>query len=40
MNKDVIINNWMTIGNSTKKESVFTKSGRVNTGEKVLEDLH
>ena len=34
MNKDVIINNWMTIGNSTKKESVFTKSGRVNTGEK------
>ena len=33
MNKDVIINNWMTIGNSTKKESVFTKSGRVNTGE-------
>ena len=34
MNKEVIINNWMTIGNSTKKESVFTKSGRVNTGEK------
>lgn len=34
MNKDVIINNWMTIGNSSKKESVFTKSGRVNTGEK------
>ena len=34
MNKDVIINNWMTIGNSTKKESVYTKSGRVNTGEK------
>lgn len=34
MNKDIIINNWMTIGNSTKKESVFTKSGRVNTGEK------
>lgn len=34
MNRDVIINNWMTIGNSTKKESVFTKSGRVNTGEK------
>ena len=34
MNKDIIINNWMTIGNSTKRESVFTKSGRVNTGEK------
>lgn len=34
MNKDVIINNWMTIGSSNKKESVFTKSGRVNTGEK------
>lgn len=34
MNKDVLINNWMTIGNSTKKESVFTKLGRVNTGEK------
>lgn len=34
MNKDVIMNNWMTIGNSAKKESVFTKSGRVNTGEK------
>lgn len=34
MNKDAIINNWMTIGNSAKKESVFTKSGRVNTGEK------
>lgn len=34
MNKDVIINNWMTIGNSTKKDSVYTKSGRVNTGEK------
>ena len=34
MNKETIINNWMTIGNSSKKESVFTKSGRVNTGEK------
>ena len=34
MNKDVIINNWMTIGNSAKKDSVYTKSGRVNTGEK------
>ena len=34
MNKGTIVNNWMTIGNSTKKESVYTKSGRVNTGEK------
>lgn len=34
MNKDIIINNWMTIGNSTKKETIFTKSGRVTTGEK------
>lgn len=34
MNKDVIISNWMTIGNSTKKENIYTKSGRVNTGEK------
>lgn len=34
MNKDVIINNWMTIGSSTKKDHIYTKSGRVNTGEK------
>lgn len=34
MNKDTIINNWMTIGNSSKKDSVYTKAGRVNTGEK------
>lgn len=34
MNKDVIVSNWMTIGNSTKKENIYTKSGRVNTGEK------
>lgn len=34
MNKDVIMNNWMTIGNSTKIDSVYTKAGRVNTGEK------
>lgn len=34
MNKDIIINHWMTIGNSTKTERVYTKSGRVNTGEK------
>ena len=34
MNKDVIIRNWMTIGNSTKKENIYTNSGRVNTGEK------
>ncbi len=34
MNKKVIINNWMTIGNSEKKDSVYTKFGRVNTGEK------
>lgn len=34
MSKDIIINNWMTIGNSTKKENVYTKAGRVNTGEK------
>lgn len=34
MNKSTIINNWMTIGNSTKRDNVYTKSGRVNTGEK------
>lgn len=34
MNKDVLVKNWMTIGNSTKKDSIYTKSGRVNTGEK------
>lgn len=34
MNKDVIVSNWMTIGNSSKKENIYTKSGRVNTGEK------
>ena len=34
MSKDVIVNNWMTIGNSTKRDSVYTKAGRVNTGEK------
>lgn len=34
MDKSVIKNNWMTIGNSTKKDCVYTKSGRVNTGEK------
>jgi len=34
MNKDVIVDNWMTIGNSAKKDRVYTKAGRVNTGEK------
>lgn len=34
MNKSTIINNWMTIGNSAKRDNVYTKSGRVNTGEK------
>ena len=34
MTKDIIVNNWMTIGNSNKKDNVYTRSGRVNTGEK------
>ncbi len=34
MNKNILINNWMTIGNSNKKNNVYTKAGRVNTGEK------
>jgi hypothetical protein len=34
MNKSTIIDNWMTIGNSNKKDEIYTKTGRVNTGEK------
>lgn len=34
MSQEVIINNWMTIGNSSKKREIYTKKGRVNTGEK------
>lgn len=34
MSKDVIADNWMTIGNSAKRDCVYTKAGRVNTGEK------
>lgn len=34
MNEETIINNWMTIGNSSKLANIVTESGRVNTGEK------
>lgn len=34
MTQQVLINNWMTIGNSSKKNEIYTKKGRVNTGEK------
>ncbi len=34
MNQKTLINNWMTIGNSSKKDETYTKKGRVNTGEK------
>lgn len=34
MTKDIIINNWMTIGKSTKKKKYLSKSGRIQTGAK------
>lgn len=34
MSKNTIIENWMTIGNSSKLDNLLTASGRVNTGEK------
>ena len=34
MSKDVIADHWMTIGNSAKRDRVYTEAGRVNTGEK------
>lgn len=34
MTEEIIVNHWMTIGNSTKKESFVSKKGRVQTGAK------
>jgi len=34
MTEDVLIHNWMTIGNSSKKKEFTTRSGRIQTGEK------
>lgn len=34
MSGDTIINNWMTIGNSTKVENFYSKNGRIQTGAK------
>ncbi|HFD6482862.1 ATP-binding protein [Enterococcus hirae] len=34
MNSEIIINNWMTIGRSTKKEQFTSKKGRIQTGAK------
>lgn len=34
MNEDIIINNWMTIGNSTKVNDFHTEKGRIQTGAK------
>lgn len=34
MSADVIKNNWMTIGNSTKVENFYSKNGRIQTGAK------
>lgn len=34
MTEDVIINNWMTIGNSTKVKNFYSEKGRVQTGAK------
>ena len=38
MSGDTIINNWMTIGNSTKVENFYSKNGRIQV-QKELEDL-
>lgn len=40
MNEDIIINNWMTIGNSTKVNDFHTEKGESKLVQKVLEDLH
>ena len=34
MSSDVILNNWMTIGRSTKKENFTSNKGRIQTGAK------
>ncbi|WP_352258945.1 HAMP domain-containing sensor histidine kinase [Psychrobacter sp. TB55-MNA-CIBAN-0194] len=34
MTKDIIINNWMTIGTDNKANDIFTQSGRVKSGAK------
>jgi hypothetical protein len=34
MSQEIVINNWMTIGNSSKVENFVTDSGRIQTGEK------
>lgn len=34
MTKDIIVNNWMTIGTDNKANNIFTQSGRVKSGAK------
>lgn len=34
MNKEVILKNWMTIGNSSKKKNYVSNKGRIQTGAK------
>lgn len=34
MTEDVIVNHWMTIGNSSKANNYFSKQGRIQTGSK------
>ena len=40
MNKEVILKNWMTIGNSSKKKNYVSNKGRIQTGAKGIVDLH